>query len=351
MDTTEIMVDGSIDGVYFNVKDALSFQHCFIYIILGNRGCGKTYSCKKHVIDRFIERGEQFAYVRRSEADLDKTNHKFFNDMYELYPDKKFTVKGSEYLCDGVVMGYAYALSTSLAIKGANTPQVSWIIFDEFLIDPNAPYQRYLKEEVYLFYQLYESIARPIKGKKDVPVFLLGNIYTSINPWFREWNIRIPENKRKITTIKEKGIYIQLVDNPKFKEAKRDTGFGRLVAGSSYAETSIDNKFIRDSNEFVLKKAPKSMRYVFTLKVDGLKYGVWLCDGNSFYYVTESYDKNSKRIITTVLDDHTGNTLLVKGGHKNAFFDTLKYAYNEGLIYYDGLLSKNAVNESLWKVG
>lgn len=342
-------MNGVVDNsIYWDCRQALSYQHCFVYMILGMRGCGKSFSCKEYAIGKVaLQDGKQFAYIRRTESDLERTNNKFFNDMYELFPNKEFKVVGNTYLCDGEIIGYAYALSTSLSIKSAPVPDVDFIIFDEFLIDPNAPYQRYLKEEVYLFFQLYESIARPLEGKKAVPVFLLANVYTSVNPWFKELGVQIPKNKKGITT-NDRGVYMQIIQNQRFQKAKINTAFGRLVAGTSYEATSINSEFIRDDASFIIKP-PSKMNYKFTLKVGGLKYGVSLFDNGTMFYVSESHDKNCPFTVTTILDEHKDNTLLLKGKVKNVLFEDFKLAYNYNLIRYESLLAKQAVHDSLWR--
>ena len=61
-------------------------------------------------------------------------------------------------------------LSTAQDLKGSNFPNVTTLIFDEFIIEEGQK-KYYLHNEVFVFLNLIETIAR----MRDVRVFLLGN--------------------------------------------------------------------------------------------------------------------------------------------------------------------------------
>ena len=167
---------------------------------VGTRGGGKTFNVLLDGIKRFKDKGEQFIYLRRNQTDLDdacvgsQDKGDLFADIRNkgYFEDVELKVAGSKsgrynFYLDNELMGYGYALSTQR--RSASRPEVTTIIYDEFLIDTNNPYQRYLKNEFSQFNHFYETIARG----RDITVFFLGNAFSMVNPYFLGMDIRISE--------------------------------------------------------------------------------------------------------------------------------------------------------------
>lgn len=55
--------------MYYNYNKILSYN-AFINFLIGERGVGKTYGASKMVVNKFIKKNEQFAYIRRYKSDL-----------------------------------------------------------------------------------------------------------------------------------------------------------------------------------------------------------------------------------------------------------------------------------------
>ena len=73
--------------MYYDPNKTLSKQRLYNFVI-GARGCGKTYGCKKTVIRNFLRRGEQFVYLRRYETEMPAAQMlNFFDDIGEEFPD------------------------------------------------------------------------------------------------------------------------------------------------------------------------------------------------------------------------------------------------------------------------
>ena len=68
------------ENFWYSLQRVLSFN-ALINIIIGERGVGKSFSCKKHVINRFIKKGEEFVYLRRYKTELSKSFKKFFEAL------------------------------------------------------------------------------------------------------------------------------------------------------------------------------------------------------------------------------------------------------------------------------
>lgn len=248
--------------MYYNYNKILSYN-AFINILIGERGVGKTYGASKMVVNKFLKKNEQFAYIRRYKSDLKEGSTQFFEALkannefkeHNLYP------KGNKFYCDDKVCGYAMTLSTAQDLKGSNYPNVSTIIFDEFIIEEGQK-KYYLQNEVFVFLNLIETIAR----MRDIRVFLLGNpanVYT--NPYFLYFNLTLPYNS-DIKTFKDNLILLQFMRNDEYREAKRQTRFGKLVANTSFEDYAINNKALNDNQNFIEHKkgtAKFSFAFIF----------------------------------------------------------------------------------------
>ena len=84
------------------------------------------------------------------------------------FPNNKFSTKGNKFYCDDKVCGYAMTLSTAQDLKSSNFSKVKYIIFDEFIIEEGQK-KTYLKNEVFVFLNLIETIAR----LRDIRIFML----------------------------------------------------------------------------------------------------------------------------------------------------------------------------------
>lgn len=79
-----------------------------------------------------------------------------------------YQLKEINFIVTEKFVGYAMTLSTAQDLKSSNFSNVKYIIFDEFIIEEGQK-KTYLKNEVFVFLNLIETIAR----LRDVRVFLL----------------------------------------------------------------------------------------------------------------------------------------------------------------------------------
>lgn len=321
---------------YYDVTQTLSYN-CLFNFIIGNRGAGKTFSCKDYGISHYIKKKKQFIYLRRYKEELQKTIPTFFADIKVNYPNKKFEVKGNKFYLDDEIIGYYFSLSTANILKSMSFPDVDTIIFDEFIIDKGC--YHYLSDEVKSFLEFYETVSR----MRDVKVLFLANAITMTNPYFLYFNIDLPYNKT-VKTFKDNLLLIQLVQNQDFIEAKKKTKFGRLIADTDYEKYSIENQFLRDNKNFIEHKAPNS-KFYFTFKHNDVFYGVWYNNDVGKLFVSLDYDKSNPIIYSTTLEDHTPNTMLLKNPNKSIFWRNFITQYKLGNIRFENIKIKNIVTD------
>lgn len=330
--------------MYYNYNKVLSYD-ALLYFIIGERGVGKTYGAKKYVVNRFLKKGRQFAYLRRYKTEIEEAvgndkNQKFFNQIKKEFPKHKLTNSADKFYVDGKLCGYAMSLSTANILKSSSFEKVDTIIFDEFIIDKGC--YHYLQNEVVQLLELYETIAR----LRDVKFIFLGNAISTTNPYFNYFNLSLPY-KSDIKTFKNGLIVINYCKNLEYREAKKKSKFGRLVEGTEYGKYAIDNQFLRDSKSFISKKS-KNARFYFTLIINKNHYGVW-CDyklGN--IYISNKYDINCPMRFSLTNDDHDENTMLIRM-NTSPFFKSVIEHYRLGQLYFDNQRIKNDVMNLLIK--
>lgn len=201
--------------------------------------------------NQFIKKDEQFAYIRRYKSDLKSAVPTFFTSVQNkgLFEGYNLHNKGNVFYCDNQICGYAMTLSTAQDLKSSNYDKVTTIIFDEFIIDEGQK-KYYLHNEVETFLNLIETIAR----MRKIRVLLLGNAGNVItNPYFLYFDLSVPYNT-DIKLYKDGLILVQYMNNKAYRDEKKKTDFGKLVAGTPFEKFAIENTDTHISSNFIEKK-------------------------------------------------------------------------------------------------
>jgi hypothetical protein len=323
---------------YFEIDLILCYNRLY-NIIIGERSAGKSYSCKKKVIKKFLEKGDEFIYLRRYEEELEDTQQSYFDDIIrdKVFPNHDIIYQGGNYYIDGRVFGYCMALSKAQRYKSSSYPKVKYIIFEEFLIE-NEQINHYLKNEVDVFNGFYLTIDR---YRDTTVVFFLGNATSIVNPYTTYWNLYMPYNSN-ILLPKDKSILLYLEFNENRAEQRKKTRYGGLIKDSSYAKYAIENKFMKDSKEFIRKKSAGA-RYYFSIRYMGDLHGVWIDWNEGKLYVSPDVDPSCRIIYTLKHEDHTENTMLIQSLNKSQRFKQFIDCYKVGNVYFENLKVKNII--------
>lgn len=344
-----------LKALYWDPNRTASYNALFNFIV-GSRGAGKTYGILKRGISRFLKspkgKRSQFIYMRRMKTelkDLTTANHgTLFDAVAAEFPDHELVARGNVLTCDGEVMGYGMALSTSSIKKSVAYPQVREIYFDEFIIDNTRTYH-YLPDEVRKFQDAYETIARPGNDpdRPDTIAWFLSNAVTISNPYFAEYGLRPPVNGDIQRFGPTRDILVQSVANPELAKVKKGTRFGQMLAGSRYEAYAYDNEWLLDDSTFVERKT-KRAKYWLSLRCRTKWYGIWLDDLQGLYYISENVNMDYPIQISATTDDQMPNTMLLKG-RTSAFFNRLRTAYDNGWIRYESIRIKNMMVNDVFR--
>ena len=313
---------------YSNGK-MLSHNKIFNFV-LGNRGGGKSFNAKEWAIKDFKKKGKQFVWVRRYKTEMKKLST-FFADIQFMFPDDKLEVKGNTAYVNDKVAGYFIPLSTSQRDKSVPFPLVNKIIFDEFLIDKGS--LRYLPNEVEVFLELFETVARL---RDDVRAVFLANSISIVNPYFTYWRLK-PKPDKRFNVFDD--IVVEFYADDEYINEKLETRFGKLVSKTSYGAYSIHNQFLRDDDNFIEDKTPHS-RFEFAYAYEGITYGIWRDYKSGRIYINQKYDTSSRFIYSIAVDEHKVNHLLIDTLKNSNGFKTLKKAFGYGVVYFDSQETK-----------
>ena len=181
-------------------------------VIFGERSNGKTYAALLYGLKRYVKTGEQFAYIRRWREDLrGKRAESLFsnhvaNGVIEKLTDGKFNevfyLSGKWFLSyydrdknkrypDSTPFCYGFCLSETEHDKSTSFPNVTTIVFDEFLTR-----RIYLPDEFMLFMNTLSTI---IRQRTNVKVFMLGNTVNKFCPYFQEMGLKNVPNMKQGT--------------------------------------------------------------------------------------------------------------------------------------------------------
>lgn len=240
-----------------------------IKIIIGSRGCGKTYSVLDYLINT-SSNTSKFMYLRREGTEIDVCSSEYGNPFKRLNLDKgynvgpfrisKFNGCGFAHLDEeGEVIepiGYGVGLSTFASMRSQDFHEVDRIFFEEFIPERH---KRKIKGEGPALLNLYETINRnrELFGEEPVELIMCANGIDLANPILMELNCSsviakmLRNNQHKIT-IPERNLYIELVDAKGVSEQKANTVLYQL-ANEDFREDALETKFRSADLGFVRK--------------------------------------------------------------------------------------------------
>lgn len=309
--------------IHYNGKQTLT-HNCLWNYVSGTRREGKTYWFKKWSIDEFIKKGECFAYLRRFGSDLEDMKF-FFSDIQSSYPQHTFEVKQGGFFVDNEVAGIYTSVNQGVSKKGIPYPRIHRICYDEYSLKRG---KTYLKNEVEMLLDLYITLG----SLTDPLLFAFANSYSAYNPHHLYWDLEVPKTGRYYHSKSRPDVLLEYTDNLRFKQAFKNSRIGGLIDGTTYGDTTIDNKFVEDTTNLIAKKTGES-RYFITMRYEAKDIGVWWDFGEGVMYLSNSVDKQCAFKYAFDKHDLTPNHLLIKNVRQTLFVKVLNCFYLGGLRF------------------
>lgn len=331
---------------YYNYATLFSYNAVFNFLV-GGRGLGKSYGAKKKAIKDGIEKGDQFIYVRRFyDSEMKPARATFLNDIREEFPEHDLRINGD--MCQyapietrdekkrkWTTIGYFVALSKAQGLKSTPYPDVTLIIFDEFIIEDTSP-NTYLTNEADGFMNLFMTVDR---YQDKTRVLFLANAVSIANPYFQKYKIDPDANGSRIYT-KDKGfIACHFPDAKDFSREVKLSRLGQFIDGSEYAEYAIGNKFADNHKGLIRKKDPRD-KYRYTLETKEGTFSVWYNVFSGEFYCQADRPKGSEQL-RTLIPGNVGNGKILLQFSDRAM-QILRTAYRQERVWFDAAATRNA---------
>jgi len=326
-------------SLYYSPDKLLTYNRILNFVI-GARGIGKSYAWKKYPIKQFLKSGKQMIYVRRYKTELKKFSN-YFNDIMTEFPDHEFKIKGREMYIDGKLFGWAIPLSAWQNEKSNAYPNVSTIIFDEFIREKDK--SGYLPNDVEALLNLMDTVFR---GREDVRCVCLSNAVSVVNPYFIYFDL-VPNIEKRYNAYKN--ILVEIPNSVDFSTERRKTRFGSLIDGTEYGDMSLDNEFTNDSDLFIDRRGKES-KHVFSIIFKGVTMGVWVDTSQGIMWLSNDYDPSSKYVFAMSTDDLTENSMLTTGWRNNYYLVKMISAFKKGYLRFDNQLIRTTSYEMFRKM-
>jgi len=326
-------------SLYYDPSKMLSYNRILNFII-GARGIGKSYSMKIHPIRRFIKHGEQFIYLRRYKDEIKKFDN-YFNDVAKEFPNVKFQIKGRKAYIDGKLAGWAIPLSSWQSEKSNAYPNVTTIIYDEFIREKDN--SGYIPNEVPALLNLMDTVFR---DRENVRCICLSNAVTIVNPYFLYFGA-VPDVNKRFNAYES--LVIEIPDSKDFSDERKKTKFGKLIVGTEYGDMSLDNEFINDSTVFIEKRS-KISKYQFSVIYKGMKMGIWVDTEQGVMYLSNEFDPSNKLTFALSTDDLSENAMLMTNWKNNYYLKKMVRAFMNGYLRFDNQVIRTVGYEMFKKM-
>jgi hypothetical protein len=326
-------------SLYYSPHNVLSYNR-ILNMIIGARGIGKSYGWKEYPIKRFLKHGEQMIYIKRYKSDLKKVGT-YFDDIAHAFPEHEFKVKGYDLMIDGKQYGWAFPLSMWQSLKSTAFPNVTTIVFDEFIREKDN--SSYIPNEVEALLNVMDTVFR---NRDNVRCVCLSNSVSVVNPYFLYFNI-VPNINKRFNAYEN--IVVEIPESKDFSEERRKTKFGRLIDGTEYGSMSLDNEFVNDSDVFIGKRT-KDSKYKFTIVYKGMEMGIWVDVDESLMYMSTAHDPSSKHVYALSTDDLKENMLLLNGWKQHYHLMKMVSAFKKGMLRFENQVIRTTGYEMFKKM-
>lgn len=261
---------------YYSLKPILKRKAVY-NVVIGERSNGKTFACLKLALENYFTKGEQFAYIRRWSTDVkpSRLNQLFASvidsGLLEKYSHGDYATiifksgcfylanynnEGKPIYSDTDILGYAMSLNESEHLKSISFPQVTMIVFDEFLSN------NYLMNEFILFMNVISTIVRQ---RTNVKIFMLGNTVSKYSPYFKELGLtnvlKMPQGTIDVYTYGNSKLTVAVEYCASMEKSKKNNFYFafdnprlKMITGGSWELGIFPHKpadFTKDDIKFI----------------------------------------------------------------------------------------------------
>ena len=321
-----------------------------IFVCTSNRSAGKTTYFNRLLVNRFIRKGEKFIILYRYKYELSGAAEKFFKDIKNLFfPEYNLISESREkgtffnlYLqkgdAPGLHCGYVISINSAENIKKMSHffSDAASMILDEFQSESGE----YCPNEVNKFISIHVSISRGAgKQKRYVPVYMISNPITLLNPYYTAWGISDRLTKQ-MHFFRGNGFVIEQGYNKSAQQAQESSGFMAAFNECDYVAYAGQGVYLNDNVTFIDKPAGTS-RYLCTLKYKNSEYAVREYTDSGIIFCDDKPDRSFLLRVSVTTADHDINYVMLK--NNGGLITLLRYYFDHGCFRFKNLSCKAAV--------
>lgn len=326
-----------------------------LYLCTSNRSAGKTTYFGRLLVNRFIDRQEKFCLFYRFNYEVKDATDKFFKDIRKIFfPNKIMTGENrangiySELFLSssaedkGVSCGYAVSLNNADQLKKYSHffSDVSRILFDEFQSETN----HYCSNEVEKFISVHTSIARgESKQYRYVPVYMVANPVTLLNPYYTEMGISERLNT-STKFLRGDGFVLEQGYNESAQKAQEQSGFMKAFRKNSYIQYAGQGVYLNDSTTFIDLPIGRN-RYIATLRYKKSEYAIREYADLGILYCDNHPDSTFKGKLAVTTEDMDINYVMLK--RNQIFIDNMRFYFDKGCFRFKDLRCKEVILKTL----
>lgn len=317
-------------------------------IIYGGRYSGKSYDVKRWVLEQYITKAQQFAYIRRWDSDVTQSLVRSYfadTDLSKITPDFNLIDAGrglieisqydyeTEKKHNRQIAGFYFPMNTASRYASTQYPGIYNFIVEEFIpIDG-----RYAPDELELLFHLFSTIIRERRGR----VTLIANSISRQSPYWDEFGcadiVRRQEIgdtevfERKTKAGPQKIVIHYARPNPK----------GNKLFSGSRETMTVEGKWLAEPKPRIDDLEKWFKIYTFYVEWLSAKFKcTYLVRGSEYTVYVEDYDGKEYPKYARVVSDKFSFSPYVTNGFtplndtEAAIFDCLptRCCYNDDLV-------------------
>ena len=304
-----------LEGGFYDNRHISSFN-CNITMVIGARRIGKTYSFKKQVIKKFLNKGEKFAWLRDNDEARKKlasnNGQKFFSDCKKMgLPKFDGIINGETIIINKKTAGYLMPSSTFQNYKGNDFEEIKTIVFDEFIAERNK------KHNANRAWEIINMIYTICSTRKDVKIIFLANALDRGDPFLDLIGLEIKEYGFYLN--REKSIVLHYCDNhPDFNKQREESVMGKIIKGTAFEGNLFESKF-GDEDEEYFTKLPGKSKVLCILHFDSMALRLYYHHDSPYIYVKKDFNTDTYPNLRFVLKPEyvTRSLSLIPDTYKN----------------------------------
>ena len=246
-------------NVFYTLFKVLSFSWAWLILLIGARRRGKTFACKKWLLNGYVYEGKKFIILRYTDEECQTLAKdggiRFWGDVQskvKKFENLKIEMTSSTVTIDGNIAGYVMPVRLFHKFKGSQYEDVKNILFDEFIPEDTT---RYSGDQVSQFINALMSV---VSFRHDFKIILTANALDSGNPLLNEiLHVKLKSGEFGLHKRRDRGAVVDYIPNSEdFIQYQKQGSIYKLIKGTRYEDNLLNNKFKGeiDSQMFYTKR-------------------------------------------------------------------------------------------------